>query len=158
MRSVQTNSGKRVRRLGTTAVEVAVTLPVFLIFAFGLMECCHAMMVVHSLTAAARSGARYGATDGVTTTQVTTKVKAITAGAFRVVPTVLVKNGSSFDAANFDASTINYTSLPDIELGTAVDDQMFIVRVSIPYNRIAILPPFWIKNITLTGQSVSRHE
>lgn len=137
---------------------MAVTLPVFLIFAVGLMECSHAMLVVHTLNAAARNGARYGATDGITTAQVTTKVNTLMASAIRVTPTVLVKNGSVFDTANFNVSTINYSTLPNLELNSAVDDQMFIVRVSVPYNSVALLPPFWVKNITLTGQSAMRHE
>ena len=159
MRSYRPPTSKeRWQRLGTTIVEVAVTLPVFMIFMAGLMECSHAIMVVHSLNAAARNGARYGATDGISTAQVNAKVISLTSKVFPATPTILVKNGSTFDSASFNPSTINYSSLPNIELSTATDDQMFIVRVSVPYNNVALLPPFWIKNITLTGQSVMRHE
>ena len=48
MRPFRLTSATTARRLGTTAVEVAVTMPVFLAFAFGLMEASHAMMVVDS--------------------------------------------------------------------------------------------------------------
>ena len=145
-------------RRGTTAVEVAVTLPVFLIIAVGLMECCHAMMIVHSLDAAARQAARYGAVDGISSAQVTTRAKAVLSQSTHVIPTVLVKDGSVFDSTNFNPTTIDYSSLANKELSTADDDQMFIVRLSIPYNDVALLPPFWVKNITLTGQAVMRHE
>ena len=145
-------------RRGTTAVEVAGTLPVFCVIMGGLMECGHAMMIRHSLETSARQAARYGAVDGISTAQVTTRAKAIMAKATRTVPTVLVKDGSVFDSANFDPTTINYSALPNKELRTADNDQMFIVRLSVPYNDVSLLPPFWIKDITLTGQAVMRHE
>ena len=158
MRPLRLNTEQQTQRRGTTAVEVAVTLPVFGVIMMGLMECGLAMMVVHSLDAAARQSARYGSVDGISSAQVITKAKAIMAKSTRVVPTVLVKDGSSFDAANFNPTTINYTGLADKELSTADDDQMFIVRMSVPYNSVALLPPFFVKNITLTGQAVMRHE
>jgi len=137
---------------------VAVTLPVFLVFAVGLMEFGHAMMVVNSLDNAARRAARYGAVDGITTAQTTTRAQSLMSSSIRVVPTVLVKDASVFDTAGYNATSINVSSLPNKELSTASDDQMFIVRISVPYNNVALLPPFWVKNITLTGQAVMRHE
>lgn len=158
MRPFRSNTKQSLRRLGTTAVEVAATMPVFLIFAVGLMEASHAMMVVDSLDAAARQAARYGSVDEVTSAQTIAKAKSIISQTFRTVPTVVVKDASAFDTANYNASNINYSTLADKELGTATDDQMFIVRISVPYNSVALLPPFWIKNITLSGQAVMRHE
>lgn len=133
-------------------------MPVFLAFAVGLMEASHAMMVVDTLDSAARQAARYGSVDEISSAQTIAKAKAIVAQSFRAVPTVVVKDASAFDTANYNASNINYASLADKELSTATDDQMFIVRISVPYNSVALLPPFWIKNITLTGQAVMRHE
>lgn len=158
MRSFRPTPEQQPQRRGTTAVEVAVTLPVFGVIMMGLMECAHAMMVVHSLDSAARQAARYGSVDGITSAQVVTKAKAAMSKSIRVVPTVLVKDGSVFDTANFNPTNINYTGLANKELSTAEDDQMFIVRISVPYNSVALLPPFFIKNITLTGQAVMRHE
>ncbi len=158
MRAFRPITDKQPPRRGTTAVEVAVTLPVFCVILVGLMECSHAMLIVHSLETSARQSARYGAVDGISTAQVTTRAKAIMAKATRVVPSVLVKDGSVFDTANFNPETINYAALPNKELSSADNDQMFIVRLSVSYNEVALLPPFWIKNITLTGQAVMRHE
>ena len=158
MRAFRPITDKQPQRRGTTAVEVAVTLPVFCVIMVGLMECSHAMLIVHSLDSAARQAGRYGAVDGISSAQVTTKAKAIMAKSTRVVPTVLVKDGGVFDSTNFNPTTIDYSSLANKELSTADDDQMFIVRLSVPYNDVSLLPPFWIKNITLTGQAVMRHE
>ena len=101
---------------------------------------------------------RYGSVDEISSAQTIAKAKAIVAQSFRTVPTVVVKDASAFDTANYNASNINYAGLADKELSTATDDQMFIVRISVPYNSVALLPPFWIKNITLSGQAVMRHE
>lgn len=133
-------------------------MPVFGAVMVGLMECGHAMMVVHTLNGAARQAARYGSTEGITTAQATTKATTIIQNAFRLTPTVLVKDGSTFDTANVDPSTIDYAALPNLELSTTKSDKLFIVRMSLPYDSAAILPPFWIKGVTLTGQAVMRHE
>lgn len=158
MRPFRPISDDQSQRRGTTAVEVAVTMPVFLVIVMGMMECSHASMIVNSLDNAARQAGRYGAVDGISSAQVIAKAKALMAKSTRVVPTVMVKDGSVFDSASFNPTTINYTSLADKELSAADDDQMFIVRLSVPYNSVALLPPFFIKNITLTGQAVMRHE
>jgi hypothetical protein len=72
--------------------------------------------------------------------------------------TILVKNGDTFDTSNVNASTINYASLPDIELSTAKRRQLFVVRVSVPYSDVAILGPKWLGGVTVYGQCVMRKE
>ncbi len=116
-----------------------------------LMECGHAMMVVHTLNSAARQAARYGSTEAITTLQTTTRATTIVQNSVGVAPTVLVKDGSVLTPTNVSPETIDYTTLPNIELNTTKsDDKLFIVRISVPYDSAAILPPFWIKGITLT--------
>lgn len=147
------------RRSGVTAVEVAVMMPIFGIILVGLMETGHAMMVIHLLGSAARQSARLGSVDGVTTAQVVAKATLISSSVTKSVnATVMVKDGSDFDDPAFDPETIDYSSLPNLEVNTAADNQLFIVRVTVPYNDVAIIPPFWIQNITLSGQAVMRHE
>jgi hypothetical protein len=147
------------RRRGATVVEMAVVLPVFGIFMAGLMEVGHAYMVMQVLNSAAKQSARLGAVEGKTTADVVGKAESIFQSAFNPVEaTVYVKDGSSFDAPGFDASTVSYTALPDIELAEAEPQQLFVVRLEVNYDDVSLLPPFWIKNITLTGLSVMRHE
>jgi Flp pilus assembly protein TadG len=69
------NSNRSTRRRGSTAVEVALTLPIFIMFLAALMEFGHVLFVSHMLKAAAKSGARYGSTDGITTAQVQAQVR-----------------------------------------------------------------------------------
>ena len=149
----------RSHRRGTSAVEVALTLPIFIMFLAALMEFSHFMFVSHMLKAAAKSGARYGSTGGVTTAQVQSNVQQIVASSIKAgKATILVRDASVFDTANMNPSTINYSTLPNVELSTIEQGHLYIVQVTVPYNSVALLPPFWVKNRTVTGQSVLRHE
>src|SRR5688572_28006849 len=86
------------RRDGTTVVEVAVVLPVFLIFLFGLWAYGHAQMVSNMLKGAARGAARMGATEGVTTAQVKARVTEVMGAAVDASKiTVQVKDASAYD-------------------------------------------------------------
>lgn len=146
-------------RDGTTIVELAIILPVFTIFLAGLMEINHAYLVISTLKGAANKAARLGVADGSSTAEVRAKALEVIGAAISTTNvTVYVKDASVFDAPGFDPSGIDYNSLPSIVLADAQPRQLFIVRVEVPYNEVALLPPFFIKNATLSGQSVVRHE
>ncbi len=158
MRRLRHDASQRCR-CGATVVEMAVVLPVFGIFLAGLMETGHAFMVMQVLNSAAKQSARVGVVEGKETADVIAKADAIFSAAFDPVKaTVYVKDGSSFDVAGFDPKDLDYTSLPDIEVADADPRQLFIVRIEVPYNDVALLPPFWVKDITLSGMAVMRHE
>lgn len=157
LRTQRTNSTSS--RNGATAVEVTLTLPIFGILLAGLMEFSHYYMVVHTLNAAARSGANYGSYAGVTNDQVIAKVNTVVQGAFASSKaSVIVKDASTFDSSGVNPSTLNYSSLPSITLSQADTSDLFLVQVSVPYNDVALLPPWWIKNATVIGRAVMRHE
>ncbi len=146
-------------RRGVTAVEVALTLPIFVVFLAALMEFNHCFMVSHMLKAAAKSGARYGSTEGGTAAQVQARVRQVVSAAFPdSKANVLVRDASIFDTAGVNPAKINYSTLPAIDLTTAESGHLFIVQVTVPYNQVALLPPFWVKGRTVTGQAVMRHE
>lgn len=146
-------------RLGAVLVENALVISVFAVFLAGILEFGHAYMVINSLNAAATRAARYGATEGVTTTQVKTMANNILNKAFKSnKATVVVKNAGVFDTTTVNPKTINYGALPDAEVSTMTSRQLYIVRITVPYNNVSLLPPFWVKNVTLHGQSVMRHE
>jgi Flp pilus assembly protein TadG len=147
-------------RRGTYVVEFALVFPVFMLFIMGLVEFGHANLVINALNNAARIGARMGTVDGVTTAQVRTKVDTIMQAALQSTSTVMVyvKDASSFDSADLDPEDVQYASLPDVELTNADAAQLFLVRVEVPYNSVALLPPFWARNLNLSGQAVMRHE
>jgi Flp pilus assembly protein TadG len=159
MRDFQRAEAKPSTRNGATVVEIAVVLPVFLTFMFALIEFGHAFMCSAAITAAAKDAARYGAIEGVTTAQVVARAKQRVSGAFQSAhATVYVKNAATFESAATDTANVIVKDLPDIELNGAEDRQLFIVRVEVPYNNVAVMPPLWAKSLTLHGESVMRHE
>jgi hypothetical protein len=112
-----------------------------------------------TLTAAAKDGARYGSLDGVTTQQVIDRMKARVNGAFKSSKaTVIVKDASTYESAATNPANVNVANLPNIELNSAESRQLFIVRITVPYDQVAIMPPFWARGLTLRGDSVMRHE
>jgi len=145
-------------RRGATIVETAVVAPVFAIFLAAIMEFGHAFLVVGTLNAAAKQAARHGAVDGITTADVVAKANGILGAALETSDaTVLVKDASIFDAESLP-ETIEYDELPNIEVSTAGRRQLYVVRIEVDYNDVAIMPPFWAKDVHLVGQSVMRHE
>lgn len=146
-------------RSGTTLVEMALVLPVFFLFVFAIIEFGHAYLVIGTMTAAVKKAARMGATDGVTTAAVIDKVEEILGGAIDLSDaTIMVKDASVFDTVGVDADSISYGGLPAIDLEEAEDAQLFVVRIEVPYDDVALLPPFWTGGLTLHSESVMRHE
>lgn len=136
-------------RRGASAVEMALTMPVFVMFLAGLMEFGHVFLVHHSLNAAAKWGPRHGVTEGVTTAQVEERVKSIvsrTLNAGRA--SALVRDAAVFDSLNTDPGDIDYNSLPPIELSSADDGHLFVVRIQVIEDNLAMIGDrqavFWL--------------
>jgi hypothetical protein len=152
-------------RRGTTAVETAFVLPVFLMFVLALIELGHAQLVKHVLRGACRQAARSGSTEGTTTAQVRNRVlemvgSVVDAGAVQV----FVKDASVFDAGGeTPTSGADLEAMSDVELQGAEARQLFMVRARINYSDIAIVPniPYlgsFLDDVTLQGQAFMRHE
>lgn len=157
MPGLRKRSRRRERR-GATIVEMAVVTPVFAVFLAAIMEFGHAFLVVGTLNAAAKQAARFGAVEGISTSDTITHANGILAAAIDTAQaTVLVKDASVFDEPTLP-ETIDYNDLPNIELSTAERRHLYVVRIEVDYNDVAIVPPFWAKDIQLVGQSVMRHE
>ena len=154
------NFYRRRRTLGTTVVEVAVVLPVFLVFLFGLIAYGHACMISNMMKGATRAAARFGAPDNVTTAQAEAKARQILSGGMNpALITIQIKDASAYDNGDpFPTDPAAMTAMPDIELNTAAERQLFMVRASVNYNDVAILPTSWFNNLQLSGQAFMRHE
>ncbi|GIX03452.1 MAG: hypothetical protein KatS3mg113_0458 [Planctomycetaceae bacterium] len=150
--------GQRPRH-GVLTVEVALIMPVFVLFLAALLEFGHYFWVKHMLTAAARAGARLGSYEGVNNVDVVNRVLQVASVAVDPsVALVIIRNGSVFDTASVNPGSINYETLPALDLSQATSATCFVVQVSVPYDSVALLPPFWIKNKTVYGRAVMRHE
>jgi Flp pilus assembly protein TadG len=147
-------------RAGTTVVETAFVLPVFLFFLLALFEVGHAQMVKNMINSACRTAARLGSTEGRTTADVEAHVRQVLGSAMNPsVVEVFVKNAGSVDAADSaDLNGSQLESLPDIELGDTEPRQLFLVRAKVNYNDIALVPMPFMYGVVLQGQSFMRHE
>ena len=151
------------QRRGATVVEMAVVLPVFGVFLVGLLEVNHAYMVSAALRAAAQKAARSGVADGVTSAQAEAVARDVVGAAISAnTVTVMIKDGSTFDQTS-SPGTINFATLPNIELRTAAPRQLYIVRLEVDYSAVSLIPPFFIRGpggapARLSGQAVMRHE
>ncbi len=147
-------------RRGASVVEVAFVMPVFLLFIFFIMQFGHCYMVRNMLSAACRNAARYGSTSGVTTSEATAEVLQILSPiAASDEVDLLVKDASLMDAGEtVPTSEAGCDALDDIELSTAEPRQPFLVRAQVRYGDVAfvIVPGF--ANLSIVGQSVTRHE
>lgn len=148
-------------RNGTALVETAVVLPIFFTFIFAFIEFGHCFMTIHTMNSAARRAARAGVGEFKSTAEVVAFAHEILDSAIdadHANVRILVKDGSAFDDPAVDASSINYASLPDVELATLESEALFIVRVQVPYSEIGIMGPRWVTTLNLYGQSVMRKE
>ena len=152
-------------RLGTTAVEAALVLPVYILFVLAILEFGHAVMVNNVMRSACRQGARMGSTEGQSTADVEDRVEQVLSGAVNPSKVeIFVKNANVYDDGGNPANGDEIETLPDIELSEAESRQLFLVRAKVNYRDVAILPidiPYlgeFLKNITLEGQAFMRHE
>ena len=147
-------------RNGTALVEVAITLPIFFTFVFGLVEYGRLQLVSNMLQAACRNGARLGATEDVTTAAARARVQEILSSAMNPEDvTITVKDASVYDTEGpYPGTPADYDALPDIELDDAQPRQLFLVRASVAYNDVALIPFPVLQGASLFGQSLIRHE
>ena len=153
------------QRRGTTVVETALVLPVFLLFVLALIELGHAQLVKHVLRSACRQAARIGTTEGKTTADVRSRVLATLESVVNANDVeVYVKDAGAYDSGGSPPETgSELEALPNIELSNAVPLQLFMVRAKINYHDIAIVPniPYlgsFLDGVVLEGQAFMRHE
>ena len=121
-------------------VEMALTLPLFLLLVLGIIEFGQALMVQQVVTNAAREGARHGVLPGVTTAAAKQKVK------------------DHLAAENLDVPQATITVTP-AELSTAKTGTMVMVSVSIPYSAVGwFAQPWFVGGTNLKSQCAMRHE
>ena len=144
---------------GTTIVETAVVLPVFLLFLFAIIEFGHAYMVRNMLASACRNGARLGSVEGTTAGDVVECIEQMVASAASTgALETFVKDASSLDEGGSAPTGSDLEALPDIDLSDAEPRQLFVVRAKLPYNSIAIVPMPFLESVTLQSHAFMRHE
>ena len=143
---------KKNARRGAAMVEMALVLPVFLMLIMGIIEFGRAMMVSNLVTNAAREGARMAVLDGSSNTEVSAAVRTFLQGAI----------SSSLTTSDIGIS-ITVTPAPGNpnpanNVGSASPRDLIAVQVSLPFNKVALIPGKYLAGKTLTGTSAMRHE
>ena len=117
-------------------------------------------MIHNLLDGASRSAGRFGANEGITTAMVeATLIDMLSSSMDTSQVNIIVKDGSSFDnGASLPATEEEYDNLPNINIEQAGHRQLFLVRATVRYNDIAILPVPLVGEIVLSGESLTRHE
>jgi hypothetical protein len=153
-------------RRGTTVVETALVLPVFLLFVLGLVELGHVLMVKNVLRGACREAARLGSTEGNSTADVQELVLNHLGSCIDTSAVdVFVKNAGVYDEGGAPPNSgSDLEALPDIELSDAESRTLFLVRAKINYNDVAVIPlsipylGYYLDNLVLNGQAFMRRE
>lgn len=158
----QRHAGRRRNgfRRGATTVEMALVAPLFFLFVFGLVEYGRVQMVKNMLHAACRSAARLGAMEGVKTADVRNRVLQMMSSSMNTSKlNVLVKNASVYDTGGTLPQTVSdYNNLPNIEVDSALTRQLFVVRATVSYSDISIVPLPLPSGAHIAGQAFMRHE
>jgi hypothetical protein len=148
-------------RSGTTAVELAFILPVLLVVYFAMIEFGHCYLSVNVIKSAARYAGRLAVTNGTTNDQVIAEANRVLGTMMNPsLATIAIKDGSVFDTSGNPPT--DYDSLGDVQVEDIEERQLFVVRITVPYNSISLFPSgFWhtyVHDLTLSGQAVMRHE
>jgi len=151
---------KKRNQKGTTTIEAAFVLPVFIFFVFGIFEIGHAQMVSNLMKVSCRAGARYGSTEGVSSSQIEERVKQVLAPAMDTdFVTVIVKSGAAYDNDDDLPETADdFDELDDFEAADAESRDIFIVRATVSYNNVSLLSLPYTNSLVLTGTALTRHE
>jgi Flp pilus assembly protein TadG len=139
---------------------MAIVAPLFFLFVFGLVEYGRVQMVKNTMHAACRSAARLGAMEGVKTVDVQNRVLQMMSSSMDTSKlNVLVKNASVYDSGGTAPQTVDdYNNLPNMEVDSALTRQLFVVRATVSYNDIAIVPLPMPSGAHIAGQAFMRHE
>lgn len=147
------------KRTGAVLVEFALIVSIFAACLAALIELGHVYLVINTLNAATKRAARHGVVEGVSTADVIAKAEQfLNAGIKADRATIMVRDASIFDSPSYSVEEFKPGDLPPLELLQAESRQMFMVRIEVPYDDVALMPPFFLKNLKLSSQSVIRHE
>ena len=121
-------------------VELALTLPLFLMMGVGTLEFGRALMVQQMIVNATREGARHGILPGAANADVAVKVRDYLAT-------------GNIDPADVQV-TVTPANLQDAKTGAQVT-----VRIQLSYSDVTWIPtPWFLRNVSLVSETVMRHE
>lgn len=132
------------RRHGAAMVEFALVLPVFAAALLGIFEFGRAFMVYQVLVNSSRVAVRKAVIDNAQATD------AMAAAKEQVRVSGLPESKFSVE---FKVNGTTATSLDNVNRGDAV-----AVRVTVPFDSVAVVAPLFLNGATMNGETVMRAE
>lgn len=131
-------------------VETALVLPIFVMIVLGIVEFGRAFMVANLLAESARHGARIAILPGSTNSNVESEVKSRVSELVRV----------SSDYVDVDITVTAHPLNPESngELEDSLKRDLVTVVVSVPFNKVNVMPIEWLSTTNLKGSCAMRHE
>lgn len=131
---------RRRPRAGATMVEMALTLPIFLLMSVSILEFGRGFMVQQMVTNASREGARHAILPNTTNPEVVAKVRGY------------------LETGSIDPQVVQVTIDP-LDLQHAKTGTQVSVQVQVRYRDVTWMPaPWFLGNASLTSETVMRHE
>ncbi|MCA9090765.1 MAG: pilus assembly protein [Planctomycetaceae bacterium] len=141
------------KRHGAAMVETALALPVMLLIILGVVEFGRAFMVCQLLTNSVREGDRQAVMAGSTTADIRAEVQLL------VHNTVGVNSDDVAVEITVTPHTSNKTTTAEhSDLSIAQKRDLCSIRVTVPYDKVSLMPVKWLTGVNLTGQAAMRHE
>jgi Flp pilus assembly protein TadG len=139
-------------RRGAAMVEMALVLPLFLVLVLGIIEFGRAMMISNLVTNSAREGARMAVLDGSTNADVESAIGSFLRDA--------IGQGLSLDDIDVQITVAAASGNPDPGniVANCGSKDLVTVRVSVPFDKVALLPGDYLAGRQIVGQSAMRHE
>ncbi len=124
-------------------MEMAVTLPVFLLVLLGILEFGRAMMVQQLLVNGARIGVRKAILSDSTNSEIVQLVGTTCLASVNATPTV----------------TLSVNGVNGADISAADRGDLCRVQVSVPFSAVSLLPaPAWLSSKVLQGTCIMEHE
>lgn len=150
LRQIFVSPCRRGGRSGAAMVEMALVLPVFFTVVLGIFEFGRAMMASNMITNAAREGARISILDGSTNTDVQNAINDFLTGSLGVSSSVITTSITITPATgNAD---------PGGQVGNCHSRDLVKIKVTIPFDKVSLIPGTYLAGKTLSGQAAMRHE
>jgi Flp pilus assembly protein TadG len=144
--SARTRNGRR----GAAMVEMALVLPVFMMVTLGIIEFGRALWVANIVTNAAREATRAAALDGSSNASVTEAAKEFLTGSLSVA-------GADVNVS-ITITPADGNPNPANECANSNTRDLIAVEITVPFNKVALIPGNYLSGKSLIGRSAMRHE
>lgn len=137
-------------RRGAAMVEMALVLPVFMMVTLGIIEFGRALWVANMVTNAAREATRAAVLDGSSNASVTQAAKEFLTGSLSVA--------ASDVNVSIAITPASGNPNPGNECANSNTRDLIAVEITVPFNKVALIPGNYLSGKSLIGRSAMRHE